>query len=59
MNRRKFIAGLGSAGRFWPIAAHAQQDDRLRSLSLETLHTVIATTSDCQLPLGALRSPGP
>jgi hypothetical protein len=36
MNRRGFIAGSG-ARRFWPIAAHAQQGDRLRSLSIDTL----------------------
>jgi hypothetical protein len=36
MKRREFIAGLGSAAAC-PIAAHAQQGDRLRSLSIEIL----------------------
>jgi hypothetical protein len=36
MKRREFIVGLGSAAA-WPIASHAQQGDRLRSLSIDTL----------------------
>ena len=31
MNRREFIAGLGTAAA-WPLATHAQQGDRVRRI---------------------------
>jgi ABC-type uncharacterized transport system substrate-binding protein len=50
MKRREFIAGLGSAAA-WPLAAHAQQDGRIRRIGV--LMAALADDAEYQARIAA------
>jgi putative ABC transport system substrate-binding protein len=52
MNRREFIAGLGSVAA-WALAAHAQQPDRMRRVGI--LSSAIERDPRAQANIAAFR----
>ena len=45
LRRRDFIAALGGAAA-WPLAARAQQGDRVRALQMRVLPLLVESTAD-------------
>ena len=51
MRRREFIAALGGAATGWPLAARAQQGERMRRVGV--LHTLAADDEEAPIRFGA------